>query len=66
MSQSALYTLINSRLMADRHTVISSNLSLDDVRRRYQPMIASRLEGEYRELSFVGQDIRVLRKNAAT
>ena len=29
-------------------------------------MIASRLEGEYRELSFVGQDIRVLRKNAAT
>ncbi len=64
MSQSALYTLINSRLAADRHTVISSNLSMDEVRRRYQPMIASRLEGEYRELSFVGQDIRVQRKNA--
>ena len=64
MSQSALYTLINTRLMEDRHTVISSNLSMDDVRRRYQPMIASRLEGEYRELTFAGQDIRVLRKNA--
>lgn len=63
MSQSALYTLINSRLMEDRHTVISSNLSLEEVRRRYQPMIASRLEGEYRELTFVGQDIRLQRKN---
>lgn len=64
MSQSALYTLVNSRLVADKHTVISSNLSMDQIRGRYQPMIASRLEGEYRELSFVGQDIRVLRKNA--
>lgn len=62
MSQSALYTLINTRLMEDKHTVISSNLSLNDVRRRYQPMIASRLEGEYRELNFVGQDIRIQRK----
>ncbi len=63
MTQSSLYTLINTRLMGDKHTVISSNLSMEDIRRRYQPMIASRLEGEYRELTFVGQDIRVLRKN---
>ena len=63
MSQSALYTIINTRLMEDKHTVISSNLSMADIRRRYLPMIASRLEGEYRELTFVGQDIRVQRKN---
>ena len=60
--QSALYELLNSRLVGERRTVISSNLSLNDVRRRYQPMIASRLEGEYRELNFVGQDIRIQRK----
>lgn len=66
MSQSALYTLVNTRLMERRHTVISSNLSLEDIRQRYLPMIASRLEGEYEVLTFVGQDIRVLRKNAAT
>lgn len=64
VSQTALYTIINTRLMEDKHTVISSNLSLEDVRRRYQPMIASRLEGEYRELSFVGKDIRLQRKNS--
>ena len=60
--QSSLYTLINSRLTADRRTVISSNLSMEDVRRRYAPQIASRLEGEYRVLPFFGEDIRLLRK----
>ena len=60
--QSALYTLINSRLAADRRTVISSNLSMDQVRQRYTPQIASRLEGEYRVLPFYGEDIRLLRK----
>ena len=60
--QSALYTLVNARLMADRRTVISSNLSMDEVRRRYSPQTASRLEGEYRVLPFYGEDIRLLRK----
>lgn len=60
--QTALYTLVNSRLVSGRRTVISSNLSMDDVRRRYSPQIASRLEGEYRALPFFGEDIRLLRK----
>ena len=62
MSQSALYTLINTRLTADKRTVISSNLTMDQVRARYTPQIASRLEGEYRVLPFYGEDIRLLRK----
>ena len=60
--QSALYTLLNTRLTADLATVISSNLSMDDVHRRYSPQIASRLEGEYRTLPFYGEDIRLQRK----
>ena len=60
--QSALYTLINTRLTAGRHTVISSNLTMDEVRRRYSAQAASRLEGEYRTLRFYGEDIRLLRK----
>ena len=60
--QSALYTLINTRLTADKRTVISSNLTMDQVRARYTPQIASRLEGEYRVLPFYGEDIRLLRK----
>lgn len=60
--QSALYTLVNTRLTADKQTVISSNLSMGQVRERYTPQIASRLEGEYRVLPFYGEDIRLQRK----
>lgn len=60
--QSALYQLVNTRLAAGRRTVISSNLSMDEVRKKYTPQIASRLEGDYRVLPFFGQDIRLLRR----
>ena len=60
--QTALYTLINSRLTANKHTIISSNLSMDEVARRYSPQIASRLEGEYTALYFFGEDIRLQKK----
>lgn len=64
--QSALYTLVNARLTSGRHTVISSNLSMDEVRRRYSGQVASRLEGEYRALRFYGEDIRLVRKRQST
>ena len=62
-TQSVLYELINTRLVAGRHTVISSNLSMEEAARRYSPQIASRLEGEYHVLHFFGEDIRLLKKN---
>ena len=62
-TQSALYELVNSRLVAEKYTVISSNLSMQDTARRYAPQIASRLEGEYYLVEFFGDDIRRLKKN---
>jgi len=62
LTQSALYELVNTRLVAGRHTVISSNLTMGDVGRRYAPQIASRLEGEYHVLHFMGEDIRLQKK----
>lgn len=62
-TQSALYELVNTRLVGGRHTVISSNLSMEEAARRYSPQIASRLEGEYHILHFFGDDIRLLKKN---
>ena len=62
-TQSALYELVNSRLVAEKYTVISSNLSMQDTARRYAPQIASRLEGEYYLVEFFGDDIRLLKKN---
>jgi DNA replication protein DnaC len=60
--QSALYQVVNERLVSGRRTVISTSLSLDDIRKRYTPQIASRLEGEYMALHFYGEDIRLLKK----
>jgi DNA replication protein DnaC len=60
--QSALYELINTRMVAGKHTVISSNLSMEEAARRYSPQIASRLAGEYHVLHFFGDDIRLLKK----
>lgn len=60
--QSALYLLVNTRMVEGRSTIISSNYSLDDLRGRYTPQILSRLEGEYEPLPFFGQDIRIQKK----
>ena len=62
-TQSALYELVNTRLVGGRHTVISSNLSMEEAARRYAPQIVSRLDGEYHVLHFFGDDIRLVRKN---
>ena len=57
----ALYTLVNDRLLAGKPMVISTNLTIDEVSQRYSPQIRSRLQGSFRLLPFVGQDIRVLK-----
>ena len=41
----ALYSLINDRLLECRPTIISTNLSEEELVRRYNPQIASRLRG---------------------
>ena len=60
---SALYTLVNTRLTGGKKTIISTNLSQEELCTRYSPQIASRLQGEYQTLRFYGQDIRLLKKN---
>ena len=59
---SALYNLINARLISGKKTVINSNLSVEELRDRYSPQIMSRLEGEFQILTFYGRDIRLLKK----
>ena len=57
----ALYSLLNDRLLANKPMVISTNLNVDEMARRYSPQIASRLHGGFQRLTFVGEDIRVLK-----
>ena len=60
--QSALYQIVSTRLREHHATIISTNLSPGKISDRYSPQIASRIEGEYRLLPFVGTDIRKLKK----
>lgn len=59
---SALYEIINTRLITGKKTVINSNLPLAELGKRYSMQIMSRLEGEYQMLPFYGRDIRILKK----
>lgn len=59
---SALYELLNTRLITGKKTIISSNLTLEELHRRYNAPIMSRLEGEFQLLKFYGRDIRRLKK----
>lgn len=60
--QSALYQIINGRLMEKRATIISTNLAPEDIGSRYGQAVRSRLEGEYEILPFFGEDIRRLKR----
>ena len=55
----ALYSLINDRLLAEKSTIISTNLLAQELGQRYSPQIASRLQGNFKGLTFVGDDIRL-------
>ena len=57
----ALYNLLNTRLLAKRPMIITTNLNVDEAASRYSMQIASRLYGEFKRLTFLGSDIRILK-----
>ena len=57
----ALYALLNDRILEGKPMLISTNLTVEDMSRRYSPQIASRLRGNFQRIAFVGEDIRVMK-----
>ena len=57
----SLYGLLNDRLISGKPMLITTNLNEEDMKRRYSPQIASRIYGGFRGMTFVGEDIRVLK-----
>lgn len=57
----ALYGLVNQRLLEGKPMVITTNLTVDEAGKRYSAQIASRLYGEFKRLTFLGSDIRILK-----
>ncbi|MCL2189561.1 MAG: ATP-binding protein [Defluviitaleaceae bacterium] len=64
ITDSALFDVINQRLLDGRSTVISTNLTAEEMDAKYTERIVSRIIGYYKMLKFFGEDIRVKKKHA--
>jgi len=60
---SALFNCLNERLLRKHSTIISSNLSLEDLQNQYNERLFSRIIGNYKTLKIFGEDIRFLKRN---
>lgn len=58
-TSSQLYHCIDTRLTNRRSTIISTNLSFDDLREQYSERIFSRVTSNYTLLKITGDDIRL-------
>lgn len=56
-----IYNIINSRLAASLPTIINSNVPIEELEKRYQSRITSRIIGTYTTLRFFGNDIRQIK-----
>lgn len=61
-TNSRLFTYLNERILRQKATIISTNLSLDDIKSIYSERIFSRISSNYTMLRFVGDDIRIQKK----
>ncbi len=57
-SISTLYNLLNDRLSRRKPTIVSTNLTQEDIQKKYTDRITSRMLGEYKVVFFAGTDIR--------
>lgn len=59
-----IFSLLNERHLLKKSTIISTNLSLEDLKGRYEDRIFSRIAERYSIYRISGPDIRRLRRNA--
>lgn len=61
-TDASLFDILNERLIHQKSTIISTNLSLEDFKNRYDERIFSRIVGNYSIFKIFGDDIRKLKK----
>ena len=60
-TDSVLYELINERINERRPTLISTNLTVNEVGKKYNDRIVSRITGCFRPFFFAGSDVRLVK-----
>ena len=58
-SSTELFTLINKKILKNKKMLISKNLSLPLISKRYSERISSRIIGEFKLFKFFAEDIRI-------
>ena len=56
--QSQLFDILETRTMNGKHTVISTNMDLNELNQKYSPRLVSRILGNYDIFVFQGKDLR--------
>lgn len=62
MAAATLFQVINTRLLERRSTIISTNLSSNELNDRYSERLASRVLCSYTTVPFAGSDVRMQKK----
>lgn len=57
-SNTEWFNIINTRLLEQRKTIISTNFTPQQISENYSDRIASRLFGNYSFIPFIGDDLR--------
>lgn len=57
-----LFNILNTRLIKEKKIIISTNLQIDKLFKVYEERIASRIIGNFTVLNFIGDDIRLIKK----
>lgn len=60
--KSTLFSCLNERIIRNKHTVISTNLSINDIADLYSKRVFSRIIGNYELLKLEGEDIRLRKR----
>ncbi len=61
-SDPMLYQILNDRINLHKPTIVTTNMTAQQINSRYNERIFSRLFGEFKVLPFIGNDIRFERK----
>ena len=56
--QSQLFDILETRMISDKRTVISTNMDLNELNQKYSPRLVSRILGNYDIFVFRGDDVR--------
>lgn len=61
-----LFSFLNERILREKSTIISTNLSLSEMKDRYSERIVSRIIQNYKICKLSGPDIRIIQKRFST